>query len=152
MLTSRDYTLDDLRKLVVETPHIHNPNHSYMFWGHIWIKSGRDPLSDSDLIHKGIHMVQEDEINFVTMLIFLLYAMMTGISVYSFFLGLLGISIFWYTVLFFILEFFSVLVTKGKYKNPLENEAQLNEKDPKYIRKRHMFAWVKYFKNPKSEE
>ena len=59
MLTSRDYTLDDLRKLVVRKGLISNPKHSWMFWGHIWIKADREePLEDRELIHKGIHMVQ----------------------------------------------------------------------------------------------
>ena len=146
MLTSRDYTLDDLRKLVVETGRIGNPKHTYMFWGHIWIKAGRKALKDSELIHKGIHMVQEDEINLVTMLIFLGIAMLTNLSIYMFFLGLLFISIFWYTSLFFLFELFSVLIFKGKCNNPLEEEARINQKDIDYIRKRRVFAWFKYFK------
>lgn len=146
MLTSRDYNLDDLKKLVVETPHIYDPSHTYMFWGHIWIKTGRRELSDRELIHKGIHMVQEDEINLVTMLIFLGIAMITDISVYSFILGLLCISVFWYTTLFLILELISALVTNRKYNNPLEEEAMQNQLDSGYIKKRRMFSWLRYFK------
>ena len=89
MLTSRDYTLDDLRKLVVETGRISNPKHSYMFWGHIWVCEGREPLSNRELIHKGIHMVQEDEVNVVTMLLFFVASVVFGIPVYTFILGIL---------------------------------------------------------------
>jgi hypothetical protein len=149
MLTSRDYTLDDLRKLVVETGRISNPKHSYMFWGHIWVREGREPLSDRELIHKGIHMVQEDEVNVVTMLLFFVASVVFGIPVYTFILGILWIIIFWYTSLFYILELISVLCLGYKY-NPLEQEALENQGNVDYMKKREMFSWLKYLiKNPK---
>lgn len=150
MLTSRDYTLDDLRKLVVRTGRISNPRQSWMFWGHIWIKAEREePLEDRELIHKGIHMVQEDEVNLITMLMFFFASLILNIPIYIFILGILWISVFWFTALFYLLEAISVLVY-GYKNNPLEREALENQDNPEYMRKRGMFSWLKYFsKNPK---
>lgn len=152
MLTSRDYSLDDLKKLVIETSQISDPNHSYMFWGHIWVKEGHKNLNDRELIHKGIHMVQEDEVNFITMLLFLIMSMIYGLSAYVFILGILWIAAFWFTSLFYILEVFSVMVL-GCKKNPLETEALMHQGDREYLKKRKPFAWIKYmvlyfFKDP----
>ena len=145
MLTSRDYTLDDLRKLIVRTGRISNPKQSWMFWGHIWIKEDREePLEDRELIHKGIHMVQEEEVNVLTMLLFFFASLLLNIPIYIFILGILWISFFWFTALFYLLEMISVLGF-GYKNNALEREALENQDDPDYMRKRNMFSWVKYF-------
>lgn len=145
MLTSRDYTLDDLRKLVVRTGRISNPKQTWMFWGHIWIKADREePLEDRELIHKGIHMVQEDEVNVITMLLFFLASLVLNIPIYIFILGILWISIFWFTALFYILEAISDLCY-GYKNNPLEREALENQDNPDYMKTRGMFSWLKYF-------
>lgn len=145
MLISRDYNLDDLRKLIVRTGRISNPKHTYMFWGHIWIKEDREePLEDRELIHKGIHMVQEEEVNVLTMLLFFFASLLLNIPIYIFILGILWISFFWFTALFYLLEMISVLGF-GYKNNALEREALENQDDPDYMRKRNMFSWVKYF-------